>query len=201
MRNNNFDIYLEKIKNFYWKRWYIPSFKFIKDIIWISSNDAISRFFNIAVEEWYFEKDEDSNRYIPLKKLLSFNVYASVKAWASTEVEADNIVDSINIEKYLIWWDISNIILVEVKWDSMEDAWIMEWDIVIIDTSNKYPKMYDIVVWKVDWENFTLKRYYKDNKWRPCLKYENEKIYWEKLIYPEQNLETFWVVKGLIRRF
>lgn len=198
MRKYNFELYISKLKAYYWEKWILPTVDVMQELLWIKSRDSISRFFNKLIEEWYLEK-ESIKKYIPTQKLTSFPVYDRVSCWMASEIESTP-TNFIDINKYIIWWNPNWIVLVEVKWNSMEDAWIFEWDIVSLDTNNKYPRIWDIVISSIDWDNeFTLKRYDKEN-WIPYLKYENNSIYWDKKV-EANTISIVWVVKWLVRQF
>jgi SOS-response transcriptional repressor LexA len=199
MAKNNFEFYLEKLKKYYWDNWVLPTFDIMLELTWLSSREAIAKFFNQLLENWYLMKKNSSKWYTPTEKLISFPLFSKVSCWTADEIES-NIINYIDVNKYVLWWNPNWIILVEVKWDSMEDAWIYEWDIVSLDINNKYPYNWDLVIASIDWENeFTLKRYIK-NQWNAFLEYQNEKIYsWKKI--EAKQITIIWVVKWLIRKF
>lgn len=200
MRKNNFDLSLSKLRAYYWDKWILPTFDTMKDLMWIKSRDGVSRFFNKLIEESYLEK-ETSKKYIPTEKMKSFPVYESVSCWVANEVESEPI-STINIDKYIIWWNPNWIVLVEVKWDSMEGVWIYEWDIVSLDINNKYPRSWDLVIASIDWDNeFTLKRYEKDKFGGFILQYQNEDLYPWKIIEATESIKIVGVVKWLVRQF
>ncbi len=200
MRKQNFDLYLNKLKAYYWDKWVLPTFNTMRELMWINSWDWVTRFFSKLIEEWYLEK-ESPKKYNPTNKLTSFDLYSSVSCWVACEIDCEPI-KTINIDKHIIGLNPNGVILVEVKWESMLDAWIQEWDIVSLDTKNKNPISWDIVIASVDWNNdFTLKRYMKDKSWSAYLKYENENKYKWEIIKANYSINIVWVVKWLIRKF
>lgn len=198
MRKSNFDLYLSKLKAYYWDKWVIPTFDVMIDLLWISSRDSIARFFTKLVAEEYLTKDD--KKYFPTSKLSWAGLYGNIACWVADEIES-NIVNYIDLNKYILGWNPTWVVLVEVKWDSMIDVWIFEWDIVSVDLNNKYPHVWDLVVASINWDNeFTLKRYWKDKNWKVVLEYQNDKKYWDKIIEATQ-INIIWVVKGLVRKF
>ncbi len=198
MKEYNFYNYLKILKQYYWNTGIIPTFEVMKNYIWFKSNNSVTRFYQKACELWFLDKE--GGKYLPTYKLTSFNVYWSIIAWVPEEVQADNVLYDIEIGKYLIWNYPDNIVLIQVKGVSMQDIWIMEWDVVVVDKSCIYPNIWDIVVANVDWDNeFTLKTYSRDISWKVYLKAENEDR--DLDVYPSESIKIIGVVKWLIRKF
>ena len=173
MRKSNFDLYLSKLKAYYWDKWVIPTFDVMIELLWISSRDSIARFFTKLVDEEYLTKED--KKYFPTSKLSWAGLYGNVCCWVADEIES-NIVNYIDLNKYILGWNPTWVVLVEVKWDSMIDVWIFEWDIVSVDLNNKYPHTWDLVIASINWDNeFTLKRYWKDKFWKAILEFQNDK--------------------------
>lgn len=192
--------YIEKLRKYYWDTWSIATLESIKDILGFASKDSVRRFYDFAIEQGYLLKEW--RKYFPASKLISFPVYWNVKAWSATTVEADNIINIVQIDKYLIWANPSNVLLIRVEWESMMDAWIQDWDIVILDKTKINPSFWDIVIASVDWNSdFTLKRYLKDERHKPYLAYENEKLYPNKKIYAQSEMNIIGTIQWLFRKF
>ena len=100
-----------------------------------------------------------------------------------------------DLEKYILEKPNASVI-VSVKGDSMSEAGIFAWDIVIVDKSIS-PKSGDIVVALVDGK-YTLKFFEKDRNGKVFLRAGNSAY---QDIYPEQELEIFGVVVSLIRKY
>ena len=109
----------------------------------------------------------------------------------ATEEQAHDI----DLDEYLFPNPISTI-MVTVQGDSMIDAGIFEWDIVIIDKA-KQGVVDDIVVAEVDGD-YTLKYLRKDRKRGYFLRAGNKKY---NDIYADQELKMFGVVTGVIRKY
>lgn len=199
MREHNFNNYIKILKKYYWNNWIIPTFDVMRDFIGLKSNNSITRFYQKASELWFLNKDW--SKYFPTEKLTSSPLYWNISCWIADEIES-NIVNYIDLNKYIIWWNPDWIVLVEAKWESMIDVWIFEWDIVSVDLNNNYPHNWDLVIATIDWDkNFTLKEYWKDKSWNSYLKYRNEWQYPWKIIEADSEIKIIWVVKWLVRKF
>ncbi|MDD2693385.1 MAG: S24 family peptidase [Candidatus Gracilibacteria bacterium] len=199
MREHNFELYLGKLKKYYWEVGVLPTFDVMKELIGVKSRDLVSRFFSQMLERGFIEK-ESPKRYIPTNKLIASPLYGSVVCGTADEIES-NIVNYIDLNKYIIGGNPEGIVLVETKGDSMEDIGIFEGDIVSVDLNNKYPHSGDLVIATIDGDgNFTLKEYGQDKFGNPLLRYRNERIYPGKIIEANQ-MNVVGVVKGLVRKF
>lgn len=187
-----FDLYLERFRMFYFKNRTVPSFSICMDILWVNSKSVVHRFFQQMVDNWYLIKKQGI--YYPWEMLVSLPFFESVRAWDPT-MATDEISDQINVESYLIDRPTATVLL-SVKWDSMKDAWLQEWDVLVVDKS-KQGQRWDIIIAIVDHE-YTVKYLEKDENWRRFLKPWNENY---TNIYPEQELEIFGVVTGSFRKY
>ena len=162
------------------------------EIIGVNSKSVVHRFFQQMLEEWYLEKKQGV--YYPGNRLVSLPLFDSVRAGVPTEEKGD-IFENISLERFLVE-DPDHTVLISVKGDSMQDAGILEGDIVIVHTS-KEAKIWDIVIAIVD-EDYTVKYLQKDNLGRYYLQAANENY---DDIYPEQEMKVFGVVVGLCRKY
>lgn len=200
MNEVKFQNFIEKLKKFYWDNGNIATLDNMRQTLWYASKDSVRRFYDFAIEQGYLSKEW--RKFFPESKFLSFPVYGSVKAGSAETVEADNVIDLIEINKYLIGWNPSNILLIRVDWDSMIDAWIHDNDTVILDKTQISPHFWDLVIASVDGDSdLTLKRYLKDEEHKPYLSYENDKDYKNMRIYPENSMNIIGTVKWLFRKF
>ncbi len=126
--------------------------------------------------------------------MWNYDIYESITAWFAAPAEESSRY-SVDLERYLLEHPITSI-LVSVKGDSMINAGISPWDIVVVDKA-KIPKQDDIVIANID-HNYTLKYFKKDAQWRVYLKAANDNY---MNIYPEEELNIFWVVVSLIRKY
>lgn len=121
-------------------------------------------------------------------------IYNSIQAGFNTPADEESRY-TMDIASYVIERPNTSV-LVTVKWESMIDAGIYPWDIVVVDKWARLKK-HDIVIAKID-SQYTLKYYEKDNKWDVFLSPANSSM---SDIYPTEELEIFWVVKSLIRKY
>lgn len=117
-----------------------------------------------------------------------------VSAWFSSFVWDDENYE-ISLENYLIEHPKSSI-CVRIKWKSMINAWILTWDIAIVDSSI-IPQNWNIVIAIID-GIYTIKTFLKDLEWKVFLRAANDEY---SDFYPEESLSIFWVVVGIIRKY
>lgn len=188
---SNHEEYSEKFEEYFKEHRRIPSFEVMKNILGVKSKNTVHNFFKKLEEEWYLEKEGQS--YFPTLKLSWTPVYSSVRAWfATTADEASK--DYMNLESYIMPHSNSSVI-VTVKGDSMIEASILEWDLVVVDKWLS-ANIWDIVIAEVDW-GFTLKYLEKDKKWRFYLRAWNPNY---EDIYPTEELNVFGVLVSVIRK-
>lgn len=124
---------------------------------------------------------------------MKIQLFESVKAWfPSLDQHEWKYID---IDNFLIEKPYSTIFL-KVNWDSMVGEWIINWDYVIVDKSLE-AKIWDIVIWLIDWE-YTLKYLSLDSDNNKYLKSANDDF---PDIYPKFELQIFWVVTGVFRKY
>jgi len=199
MNEQKINNFINNLRRYYWDNWVIPTLENMKDIVGFASRDSVRRYYDFIIELGYLKKE--GKKYFPTDSLLTFPLFGSVKAGNPTDTEADNVIDMIDINKYLVWANPNTVVLVRVSWDSMLDASIQDGDIVIVDINRINPNFWDIVVASVDGESeFTLKRYMKDEEHKPYLQYENQTDYPDKRIYPQESMKIFGTVNGLFRK-
>jgi len=102
---------------------------------------------------------------------------------------------SVDLERYLLEHPVSSI-LVSVKGDSMINAGIYPWDVVVVDKARP-ARPDDVVIANID-HAYTLKYFKKDMHGKVYLEAANENY---MNIYPTQELSIFWVVVSLIRKY
>lgn len=125
---------------------------------------------------------------------MKITIYESITAWFDTPMMEETRYQ-MDLEKYVLEKPAASI-FIRVKGNSMQDAGIFTWDLVIVDKS-KTPKIGDIVVACID-SRYTLKFYEKDTKGRIFLRAGNSEY---PDIFPKEELEIFWVVVSLIRKY
>jgi len=151
-RKSNFREYFQKLIAFYRQHKYIPSCKEAMDVLWVNSMSVTYRFYQQLIEQRYFRQEQ--SKFIPTDMFTWLPTFESVRAWMPTESHDDNEIEKIAPDSFLVRRPESTFFL-KVVWDSMIDAWIMEHDYVVVDTSVT-AKNNDIVVASLDNE-YTLK--------------------------------------------
>lgn len=191
-RKSNLEKYINQIKDYYYRFKVIPNFDTVLKILNLTSKASIHKIFKKLVELWYLNKNW--NKFTPWKKLLSIPMFENIKAWFPSPANEENRSD-IDISDYLIKKPNSTILL-KVKWDSMINEWIKNWDIVVVDKSITANNN-NIVIAIVDWE-YTMKYLIKDKWERIFLRSANPEY---KDIYPENELQIFGTVTWVIRKY
>jgi len=129
-----------------------------------------------------------------IQKNKNIVVYNSIQAWFWTA--ADEVSrHSMDIAHYVIEKPNTSIVAT-VKWESMIEAGIYPGDLVVVDKGAKV-QFWDVVIAKIDHE-YTLKYYERDSAGRIFLRPANNSM---SNIYPQEELEIFWVVKSLVRKY
>jgi SOS-response transcriptional repressor LexA len=126
-------------------------------LLWYANSAWVKRFFEKLVSEWILIFENKG--YVPTDRLIGYPFFESVRAGLPFTPETQP-TSQMDLEKYLIEHPASTF-FVKVKWDSMMDAGIVEWDIVILDRSLS-PNNWDIVIASLDGD-VTLK--YFEKKW------------------------------------
>jgi len=101
----------------------------------------------------------------------------------------------VNVEEFLVD-NPTETVLLKVRGESMINAWLHEWDIVIVDKSRE-PRDGDMVIAFVD-EQYTVKRLHKWIETPRELHPDNANF---SIIKPQQSLEIFGVVVWSMRRY
>lgn len=187
-----FQVYLTKFRSFYFEYRTVPTFEASKSIIGVQSKSAVHRFFQQMLDEWYLVKKDGS--YYPADRLVSLPLFDSVQAWKPIDVY-DPQAKQVNVEDFLIDNPIQTVLL-RVRWESMTNAWIHEWDIVAVD-KQKQAHEWDMVIAFIDGQ-YTVKWLHKWNDWDWELHPDNPNF---SVIRAREQLEIFWVVVGSMRKY
>lgn len=169
----------------------ISSLNQIKELFGYANRAWARLFLNKMVRDWLLELV--NKKYLPTNLLSSYPLFDTVRAWLPftpyTETQSQ-----IELNKFLIEHP-SSTFFVRIKWDSMNDAWIIEWDIAIVDRSLN-PKNGDIIIASLSWD-VTIK-YYEKNGIKIRLIPANTKY---SPIIVNSDAEILWVVTGTIRKY
>ncbi len=191
-KSSSFEQYLASLKKYMFKHRQLPSFEVMLSVLGVRSKSAVHHFFQQLIEYGFITKDDSG--YEPTGKLFSLPAFESIRAWFPT-VPTEETRSDINIYDYLVpnpdW-----VILVKVVWDSMKDAGIMQWDMVVVD-KNKTAQPGDIVIAEIDGE-FTMKYLEKEKKKWLFLRPWNPH-YMD--LFPKKSMSVVGVVTGTFRSY
>jgi SOS regulatory protein LexA len=184
--------YLTILQDYYARHRALPSYATIGGLLGLRSKSSVAALVARLKLAGYLESTPD-RRLAPTNRFFARPLAETpVRAGLPDAVE-DGEADAVTIDDYLIERP-SSTVLVRVKGDSMEDAGILDGDLVVVEKRAAAQKG-EIVVAIVD-NQFTLKRLDLESG-RFVLKPEN-KAY--PIIRPEGALEIFGVMIGLVRK-
>jgi len=126
--------------------------------------------------------------------MTSYDVYESVTAWFAAPAEEQTRY-SMDLERYIIEHPTSSL-MVSVKGDSMIWAGIFPGDIAVVDKA-RTPREGDIIIANIDYQ-YTIKYLRKDAHGRDYLEAANDNY---MNMYPKEQLQIFWVLVSLIRKY
>lgn len=185
--------YLGKLQDYFADYRSLPSYAVIGELLGMASKSAVSALVKRLTLAGFLETTPD-RRLAPTKRfferaLADFNIPAGLPAAAN-----DAMSESITIDDYLIPRP-SNTVMVTVRGDSMIDAGIFDGDIAIIEKRHA-ANTGDIVAAIVDNE-YTLKTLSRDKVGFVLLPHNPA----FQPIRPQESLEIFGVLVGLIRKY
>jgi repressor LexA len=185
--------YLGKLQNYFATYRNFPSYASIGQLLGIASKSAVSALVNRLKLQGYLDTTPDkrlspTNRFFE-RELSEFPVPAGMPAAAN-----DTLSNMLSIDEYLIHHP-SSTMLITVKGDSMIEKGIHNGDIAIIE--KRYSaNTGDIVVAIVDGE-YTIKTLAREKGAYVLLPANNA----YPIIRPQEHLEIFGVLVGLIRKY
>jgi repressor LexA len=184
--------YLAMLQDYYARHRALPSYASIGQLLGLKSKSSVAAMVARLKLQGYIESTPD-RRLAPTGRFFGRPLALSpVQAGEPNPVD-DGQSDALTIDDYLIERP-SQTVLIRVKGDSMQDAGILEGDLVVVEKTAS-AKRGDVVVAVVDGQ-FTLKRL-DIERGQFVLKPEN-KAY--PVIRPEGTLEVFGVMVGLVRK-
>ncbi len=189
--DKNYQKKLDVLRDFFRSGWVYQSLDQMKDILGYANSAWVKRFFQKLTDSWILIFENKG--YIPSDRLTGYPFFESVRAGLPFTPET-HPTSQIDLDSYLIENPASTY-FVKVKGDSMEDAGIREWDIVLLDRSLS-PKNGDIVIASLDWE-VTLK--YFEKKWEKLRLIPANSKYTPIIVnWP---CEILGVVSGSVRKY
>ncbi len=188
-----YEDYKKKILNFYKSNKRVPGYNEIMSLVGFKSKNAVYKLINKLVEDGVFTKDS-KGKLVPHRLFGEIPVLGLVEAGLPTVAE-EEILDTANIEEFLMGDTKESTFMLEVKGDSMIEAHITEGDMVLVERTNK-PKIGDIVIAEVD-GGWTMKYLRQNKRGQFYLEPANKKY---SPIYPEYDMNIGAVVKAVIRK-
>jgi repressor LexA len=184
--------YLSALQDYYARHRALPSYASIGSLLGLRSKSSVAALVARLKLAGFLDSTPD-RRLAPTRRFFERPLAdAPVHAGLPNPID-DAPTDALTLDDYLIDHP-SQTVLVRVKGDSMQDAGILEGDLVVVEKRSA-ARRGDIVVAIVD-NQFTLKRLDLD-RGRFILRPEN-KAY--PVIRPEGALEIFGVMVGLVRK-
>ena len=184
--------YLALLQDYYAQHRVLPSYASIGQLLGLKSKSSVAAMVARLKLAGFIDSTPDK-RLAPTKRFFERPLAeAPVLAGMPSAVD-DAYGDALTIDDYLIERP-SQTVLVRVKGDSMQDAGILDGDLVVVEKTAA-AKRGDIVIAIVDGQ-FTLKRLDLE-RGQFVLRPEN-KAY--PVIRPEGALEVFGVMVGLVRK-
>jgi SOS regulatory protein LexA len=182
---------LSSIKKFYRRFRRLPSYSEMLKLFNISSKNAVFKIINKLIDLGFIDKD--SKKLSPTKKFFAMPFLGIIKA--GFPILAEENKDYLTIDDYLIENPQTSFLL-KVSGDSLTGVGIFEGDIVIIERK-KDVIAGSIVLAQIDNE-WTLKILKKDRKKHlNYLEAANPKY---PPFYPNQELQIYGIVRGVIRK-
>lgn len=189
--DRNYTSKVRTIENFIKKWWIIASLEQIKELLWYANRSGAKLFLQKMIKDWLLELV--NRQYIPTAAITGYPLFESVRAWLPFTPQSETS-NQIQLNSYLIEHPNATF-LVKVKWDSMIDAGIVEWDIAIVDKSMTV-KNWDIIIASIEWA-VTIKYYKKIGNKITLIPANNN----YKPIIIDTDAEILWVVVGTIRKY
>lgn len=183
---------LKKIKTFYKKYHRLPSYSEMLSIFNLSSKNAIYKIVEKFIEEGFFKKS--NNKLAPTSKFFALPLLGIIKA--GFPILADEDKRYMSLDEYLIE-DPHSSFLLKVSGDSLSGIGVFDGDIVIIERK-KVAIPGDIVLAQIDRE-WTLKILNRDLKSQITFLSAANPAY--PPFYPQEELQIFGKVKGVIRKY
>lgn len=183
---------IAKIERFYNKKRRMPSFAEVAGLLGYKSKNAVSKLVDKLVENGLLAKDEQG-RLLPGRFMRGVQVLGTVAAGFPSPAE-EELCDTLSLDEWLVPHR-ERTFLLKVTGDSMEDAGIVEGDMVLAERGIQ-PRSGDIVIAEIDHE-WTMKYFVRDGA-KVVLRPGNEKY---PVLVPRNELKIAAIVRGVIRKY
>src|SRR3989338_5691952 len=128
---NNLIPKLGRIRQYYRQNKIMPTYEEICGLFGFKSKNAAFKLVNKMADEGYIAKME-KGRLKPGHNFLGLPLFNSVAAGPATTEEATEQVDRVDLNDYLIRKP-EQTVMITVRGDSMQDAGIMDGDVVVVE--------------------------------------------------------------------
>lgn len=188
-----YDFYKEYIN----KNWYSPSYSEASLALNISPSVVFSHVHNLE-KNWYLRKTWNGGVALMASNDKKIPVLWTIACWTPIEV-SECVEEEIEIPSSMFWYWASWYAL-KARGDSMEDAWIYNWDLLIIKQQNAVNDWDIAVVIVREWfeEKATLKQVFKTPN--SMILMPKNKTKWFEPIYT-RNCEIRGKLVWVIRQF
>lgn len=183
---------IAKIERFYNKKRRMPSFAEVAQLVGYKSKNAASKLVDKLVESGLLAKDEQG-RLLPGRFMRGVQVLGTVTAGFPSPAE-EELCDTLSLDEWLVPHREATFLL-KVTGDSMQDAGIVEGDMVLAERGIQ-PRSGDIVIAEIDHE-WTMKYFVCDGA-KVVLRPGNEKY---PVLVPRNELKIAAIVRGVIRKY
>jgi repressor LexA len=184
---------IAKLKDFYNHRKRLPSFSELQSLFKYSSKGGVSLLVGHLVKRGVLKRDA-KGKLSPAAALEGgIKLLGTVQAGFPSPAE-EELIDTLSLDEFLIKNPQASY-LVKVSGDSMNDAGIMQGDLVIVERGRQ-PRHGDIVIAEVDGA-WTMK-YYEKRGAKIFLRAANKKY---PLIEPKAELVIGGVVVANVRKY
>lgn len=184
------DTYLNKLKQFYFTNFYIPSYEEMCKLFGLSSKHAITYWVNKWKEQGLIMSVKE--KLMPTDAFFEFPVLGMIQA--GVPAEAHSMQETLMLHPFN-FRNPAYTYLLKVRGDSMIGAGIIEGDLVVLDKKLE-PRNGSVVAAFVDGE-WTLK-YFRSKDGQTYLEAANPHY---PSIYPKEQLEIGGVVIKVIREY
>ncbi len=186
------ETYKKHIREFYRENRRMPSYSEIMSLVGFTSRASVFKLVNRLAESGFLRKDTQG-KLAPGNIWGELRVLGLVEAGFASPAEEDR-GEQMSLDEYLIPRRDASYMLT-VKGDSMQDAGIIEGDMVVVERGGDV-RPGAIVIAEVDGA-WTMK-YYRVKGGKPYLEAANKKY---KPIYPKGELKIAAIVRAVVRKY
>ncbi len=146
---------VDTLKHFYFKEERLPSIIEMRNLFHVSSQSAVQSFLMRMLDDGLVRKDGKS--YLPTDELVGIPAWDDAR-WGVASPVKDHDKQQIVLAKFLVDNPLSTR-FAKVSGDSMEGAWIIDWDFVVVDVSK--PARFGDIIFVITYEGERLVKFYE----------------------------------------